>query len=1352
MKKHLLFVLVALSVGVCVNVQAGITLDHVDGVGPTEDQLMTDTDVRFHIGLFNDQTLAIHGLVHGFQVYSPDGASWQPITLDTANLGWQGFFDLGVFFSSFSVTGSGADTVGIGAVAAFSGGFPAGFDEVILYIETEVYPDDVGRHLCLDSAWFPPAAAWSWSLSDMTTVIPSWDGPHCWQIGDLPNEPPEITNNPDYLFFDHCDMAYYDFDAMDPEGDPIWFELLSGPGIINPPTGEWIFEPSLDDVGYTHVLAVRACDEFGCGPEAYTEVEFTNEPPVFTSPCPDQITVQAGLSVDYQFTANPVDCDPINFMVMGVDPTPVGTYVIDATGLFTFNTDVTDEGFSYEFVVVVSDGIDEDTCLLQVEVTPHYETLPGVTISQVDFLFDNATQYNSEWGSIEVDVNALLADQGAERLYLNAVVGGEWAIQNLIIDSALADFIKTYFGLRIPPGTDIYELPVDIQITLEPLIEILEGPLFLYPVGSRGFNAEGVSIDGESNDIIPTIMPPGWFDPIGETYEWVWKNLPGENVQAACNQCVPMSVANSLQWLENTYPSITIDDPHVPGLRGDTSLVGQLGEAMERAVVDRAHGNGVSFRKMLQGKLKYLKDNGLENTIVNRHQVDTAIVRRGWLDSATVHLAADSSVSSANETAPNGRVSWDWIYQQIEDGEDVELIYGYYNNAGLRTGGHAVRVFGAGKTNGRPWLMVKHDALQTDDDPGDTLGLQEWFQWVDTLDDGTMTFGSTNQKVDFALSESPADHELTIHFYQLDLYLNDDIMYSNTDWGEVDLTLTPEADTGLVYLNVTVNGSWQVENMPIWPPTTDEGSKTLSIAFDLGVPAGSTITYVNYGYSLTSTTVSGPPAETGITVVADREGILNSGIRDEAVPAPDSAKPAKGGAVADPVKQAHKEKDFPNQDCGLNECCPAAVSNSLKFLNKKHNMGLNDSDLTVAKMRTATNCDADGVWGDHDSTRPAGQRNAWWEDKKKYMEKNKIPVTTRKITDLSKIAAEIAAGQDVELVGGWHVAAVVSITDLGGGKYKLEVKHDTKQGKAGGTKTETIIYDPATKKFTGSPGFFDGSVLDYFIVECPKKEPTPGTNRNSEDGYTPPDGNPIGTIWHELYPVYCTDWVIIDWEDNGDGKLSYCDNVTFVNPATEEISREHIEEVTATITVTRWSDPDSVHYFDFWYGRPDMEPIVPEPGDLWHEVWPDYCTMHEVVYWEDNGTGFLDYCDFIGFLVLTGPDAGTVLDYHVEAFETDVISVPAEDTTCCIPPMRGNIDMDPADQIDISDLVYIVDYMFTGGPAPPCWAEANVDCSDDGDGVEGPEDIDISDLVHLVDYMFNQGPPPCRCDCSDCPQ
>ena len=78
---------------------------------------------------------------------------------------------------------------------------------------------------------------------------------------------------------------------------------------------------------------------------------------------------------------------------------------------------------------------------------------------------------------------------------------------------------------------------------------------------------------------------------------------------------------------------------------------------------------------------------------------------------------------------------------------------------------------------------------------------------------------------------------------------------------------------------------------------------------------------------------------------------------------------------------------------------------------------------------------------------------------------------------------------------------------------------------------------------------------------------------------------------------------------------------------------------------------------------------------------------------------------------------------------------------CCQSPIRGNVDFDPGDVIDISDLVYLVDYMFTSGPEPACWSEANVDAngSDDSSG------IDISDLVYLVDYMFSGGPEPVAC-------
>jgi len=67
----------------------------------------------------------------------------------------------------------------------------------------------------------------------------------------------------------------------------------------------------------------------------------------------------------------------------------------------------------------------------------------------------------------------------------------------------------------------------------------------------------------------------------------------------------------------------------------------------------------------------------------------------------------------------------------------------------------------------------------------------------------------------------------------------------------------------------------------------------------------------------------------------------------------------------------------------------------------------------------------------------------------------------------------------------------------------------------------------------------------------------------------------------------------------------------------------------------------------------------------------------------------------------------------------------------------GDIDGDGSPEITIADLVYLVDYMFNGGPPPAVEAAADVD----GSG----GDLDISDLVYLVDYMFNGGPPPvCR--------
>jgi hypothetical protein len=75
------------------------------------------------------------------------------------------------------------------------------------------------------------------------------------------------------------------------------------------------------------------------------------------------------------------------------------------------------------------------------------------------------------------------------------------------------------------------------------------------------------------------------------------------------------------------------------------------------------------------------------------------------------------------------------------------------------------------------------------------------------------------------------------------------------------------------------------------------------------------------------------------------------------------------------------------------------------------------------------------------------------------------------------------------------------------------------------------------------------------------------------------------------------------------------------------------------------------------------------------------------------------------------------------------------DACCCI-GVRGNIDDDPTQMINITDLIYMVQYMFQEGPESHCFDEIDV--------VPGGG-VDIADLIYLVQYMFQEGPPPADC-------
>jgi len=95
--------------------------------------------------------------------------------------------------------------------------------------------------------------------------------------------------------------------------------------------------------------------------------------------------------------------------------------------------------------------------------------------------------------------------------------------------------------------------------------------------------------------------------------------------------------------------------------------------------------------------------------------------------------------------------------------------------------------------------------------------------------------------------------------------------------------------------------------------------------------------------------------------------------------------------------------------------------------------------------------------------------------------------------------------------------------------------------------------------------------------------------------------------------------------------------------------------------------------------------------------------------------------------------SGNIVEYNPRPVASEITA------TCCT-GIRGNVDGDMLDDVNVADITHLVGYLFKGGPEPPCIDEANVDGIV---GLGGP--VDVSDVTYLVAYLFLSGPPPPPC-------
>jgi len=82
------------------------------------------------------------------------------------------------------------------------------------------------------------------------------------------------------------------------------------------------------------------------------------------------------------------------------------------------------------------------------------------------------------------------------------------------------------------------------------------------------------------------------------------------------------------------------------------------------------------------------------------------------------------------------------------------------------------------------------------------------------------------------------------------------------------------------------------------------------------------------------------------------------------------------------------------------------------------------------------------------------------------------------------------------------------------------------------------------------------------------------------------------------------------------------------------------------------------------------------------------------------------------------------------------VTIDADLTVILVQYLCGDANGDEA--ANLADAVYIINYVFKGGPAPDplCVADANDD-----------DAANLADAVHLVNYVFKGGPPPAEPCC-----
>ncbi|PWB74275.1 hypothetical protein C3F09_04160, partial [candidate division GN15 bacterium] len=214
------------------------------------DTVMAGQPLKFFIN-FNNNSTKKADVSNGYQLSSPDGAVWDSTTIDSIgpindggtpedpsddySIWFMNRFDIAAAFQKFSADGVGADTVGFlgaGSPTKAAKQLPATWNDTV-YAITAWFSNKTaaGKHICIDSAFFPPGGTWKWvispSLGVLLDIYPEWQGL-------TPSQPHQLANA-EGLGGGYC---FYIYDPNAPKAtlqvSPLTLDFTATEGGSNP--------------------------------------------------------------------------------------------------------------------------------------------------------------------------------------------------------------------------------------------------------------------------------------------------------------------------------------------------------------------------------------------------------------------------------------------------------------------------------------------------------------------------------------------------------------------------------------------------------------------------------------------------------------------------------------------------------------------------------------------------------------------------------------------------------------------------------------------------------------------------------------------------------------------------------------------------------------------------------------------------------------------------------------------------------------------------------------------------------------------------------------------------------------